>query len=419
MSKRKWIKAGILFALCLALLGSQTAWGTAITATPVPGWPEGPQIVDETGVLMEADTNTILYDKGMNQRMYPASITKVMTALVVLENCPDLQASVTFTETGIQEVRPDSANIQAQLGEQLTVEQCLYAALLSSANEVCSQLAEYVGGTKEHFVEMMNEKAAELGCLDTHFTNPNGLHDENHYTTAYDMALIMQAAIQNETFCTIDATQAYTIPATNKTAAPRNLSNHHAMLMEGNPSYYEGAFAGKTGNTAAAKDTLVTAAKRNGMTLICVVMRSDNGQVVADTINLMNYGFDQFQQLQISDPAQTRSGGFAVVPKTVTKEQVQIQETADPQNEDQILQTYQWQNTTVGSAVVEKEEPVSDLVEPVSPKTEEAPADSQENPESVFQNSSLSLLIIGALCILILLGLALIVIKLRRKDEKY
>ena len=188
MTKRKWIKAGFIFALCVSLLGSQAVSGAAIATNSISGWPQGPEIVDETGVLMDADTNTILYDKGMDQRMYPASTTKIMTALVVLENCQDLSATVTFTETGIQEVRSDSTNIQAQLGEELTVEQCLYAVLLASANEVSSQLAEYVSGSVDQFVALMNQKAQELGCKDTHFTNPHGLHDENHYTTAHDLA---------------------------------------------------------------------------------------------------------------------------------------------------------------------------------------------------------------------------------------
>lgn len=415
MQKRKRMKTGMLLVLCVSLLlGSQTVLGASISTNAISGWPQGPEIVDETGVLMDADTDTVLYDKGMNQRMYPASITKVMTALVVLENCPDLQATVTFTDTGVQEVRPDSANIQAQLGEELTVEQCLYAVLLSSANEVSSQLAEYVGGTKEHFVEMMNEKAQELRCKDTHFTNPNGLHDENHYTTAYDMALIMKAAIQNETFCAIDSTQSYTIPPTNKTSSARNLSNHHAMMMEGNPSYYEGTIAGKTGNTAAAKDTLVTAARREKRTLICVVMRSDNGQVVADTINLMNYGFDQFQNLKVSDPDLTQSGGYATVPKTVTKNQIEISETEDPSDAELRVQTYTWQNVQVGSAVVKEADPTPTP----APETKEAPSDNQNEPKPFFQDSTLSLIIIGALCLLILLGLALIIIKLRRKDKE-
>lgn len=414
MLKRKPFKTGILLTLCVSLLlSSQSVFGAAIATNSITGWPQGPEIADETGVLMDADTDTILYDKGMNQRMYPASITKVMTALVVLENCQDLQAVVTFTETGVQEVRPDSANIQAQLGEELTVEQCLYAVLLSSANEVSSQLAEYVGGTKEHFVEMMNEKAKELGCKDTHFTNPNGLHDENHYTTAYDMALIMKAAIQNETFCTIDSTQSYTIPPTNKTPSARNLSNHHAMMMEGNPSYYKGTIAGKTGNTAAAKDTLVTAAKREGMTLICVVMRSDNGQVVADTINLMNYGFDQFHKLEMSAPDLTQAGGYATVPKTVAKDQIQITETPDSSDEDLTAQTYEWQNVQVGSAIVKKAQPTPTP----ALESEKAPSDNENEPKPFFQDSTLSLIIIGALCLLILLGLTLIIVKLRHKDE--
>ena len=126
--RRKKIAAAL--ALCVSLLSSQSVLAAAITTNSITGWPQGPEIVDETGVLMEAETGTILYDKGMDQRMYPASTTKIMTALVVLENTEDLQTKVTFTETGTKEVTPDSANIQAQLGEELTVEQCLYASLL-------------------------------------------------------------------------------------------------------------------------------------------------------------------------------------------------------------------------------------------------------------------------------------------------
>lgn len=403
--RRKKIAAALV--LCVSLLSSPSLLAAAITTNSIAGWPQGPEIVDETGVLMEAETGTILYDKGMDQRMYPASTTKIMTALVVLENTEDLQTKITFTETGTKEVTPDSANIQAQLGEELTVEQCLYASLLASANEVSSQLAEFVGGTKEHFVEMMNLKAQELGCSDTHFTNPNGLPDENHYTTAHDLALIMQAAIQNETFREIESTQTYTIPATNKTATPRNLTNHHAMLVSGNPSYYEGAFAGKTGHTDAAKDTLVTAAEKNGMTLICVVLKSDNGQVVADTINLFNYGFEQFQRLPMTEKDETKSGGYAIVPKNITKDQVQVQENADG---ELIQQTYTWQNVQVGSAAVEKVTPT-----PTPQPEKKAPADTQEEPKPYLADSTLSLVIIGALCLLILIGLSAIVIKLKKK----
>ncbi len=414
MTKRKWIKAGFIFALCVSLLGSQAVSGAAIATNSISGWPQGPEIVDETGVLMDADTNTILYDKGMDQRMYPASTTKIMTALVVLENCQDLSATVTFTETGIQEVRSDSTNIQAQLGEELTVEQCLYAVLLASANEVSSQLAEYVSGSVDQFVALMNQKAQELGCKDTHFTNPHGLHDENHYTTAHDLALIMQEALKNETFCKINSTQSYTIPPTNVTPTARNLTNHHAMMVQGNPSYYEGTIAGKTGHTDAAKDTLVTAATKNDMTLICVVMRSDNGQVVADTINLMNYGFDQFQKLQMADSDLTESGGYATVPKTADKDQIQVQETADKTNTDLTVQTYEWQNVQVGSGVVKKADPTPTA----ALESEEAPSDNQQEPKPFFKDSTLSLIIIGALCLLILLGLALIIVKLKHKDKE-
>ena len=198
-----------------------------------------------------------------------------MTALLILENIKDLNEIITFTDVIIPDLEPGNSTIDAKVGEQLTVEQCLYAIMLASANEVCTQMAVRVAGTVSNFTAMMNKRAAELGCERAHFVNANGLPDPNHYTTAHDLARILAAAVANEDFCKISGAAKYTIPATNKTASPRNMTNTNALIAEGD-SHYEGVLlAGKTGHTEAARNTLVTAARRDNMTLIvlCCVLK--------------------------------------------------------------------------------------------------------------------------------------------------
>lgn len=162
----------------------------------------------------------------MDEAHYPASITKIMTTLLALEN-GNLSDMVTFSDDAINNT--EGSGIARDYGEQMTLEQCLYGVMLESANECAYAVAEHVGGTVENFVDMMNAKAKELGCTNTHFANPHGLQDENHYTTAHDMALIAQAAYQNETFRIIIGTKMYTIPPTNKHAEETVLRNHHDM----------------------------------------------------------------------------------------------------------------------------------------------------------------------------------------------
>ena len=169
-----------------------------IQSNNIPGWPQGPKIICETGIVMDLDTGEILYAKGIDEKRAPASITKIMTAMLAIEKVP-LDTKITFTNE-VNNIEPGSTHIGIKPGETLTMEESLYAILLGSANEVSSGVAEYIGGTVQNFVDMMNEKAKELGCKNTHFVNANGLYDDNHYTTARDMALIAKAAFQNETF---------------------------------------------------------------------------------------------------------------------------------------------------------------------------------------------------------------------------
>ena len=169
----------------------------SVSAQDFPsGWPSAPEISSASGVLMEASSGQVLFDKSMNEIRYPASTTKVMTALIILENIPDLNKNITFTDIILPDLAPGNSTINAQIGEVLTVEQCLYAIMLASANEVCTQMAVEVAGSVENFTAMMNAKAAEIGCTNTHFVNANGLPDPNHYTTAYDLALILREAVK-------------------------------------------------------------------------------------------------------------------------------------------------------------------------------------------------------------------------------
>lgn len=262
-------------------------------------WPTGPITGAESAIVMEVDTGAILYAKNIDERLYPASITKMMTGLLVMENC-NLSEVVTFSDTAINNTEWGSSRIGIQAGEELTVEQCLYGLLLGSANEVAYALAEHVGGDLETFVGMMNDKASELGCQNTHFCNASGLPDDQHYVSARDMAIIAREFFKNETLSLISGTYTYTIPTTNKVKEERPLDNHH-KLITGKKYAYDGIVGGKTGYTSVARQTLVTCAQRNGMRLICVVMKDESPYQFLDSIDLLDYGFEHFQKLAIAD----------------------------------------------------------------------------------------------------------------------
>ena len=297
MLKNRWKKAACLI---LTIISAVCLGKTDVKAADY--WPDAPETLSPSVILMEESTGTILYEKNSDEAHYPASITKIMTTLLALEN-GNLSDMVTFSDDAINNT--EGSGIARDYGEQMTLEQCLYGVMLESANECAYAVAEHVGGTVENFVDMMNAKAKELGCTNTHFANPHGLQDENHYTTAHDMALIAQAAYQNETFRIIIGTKMYTIPPTNKHAEETVLRNHHDMLCtyhNANRKYlYPYCVGGKTGYTATANSTLVTYAEKDGMTLICVVMNTQSPNQFIDTVNLFDYAFDNFQVLNVSE----------------------------------------------------------------------------------------------------------------------
>lgn len=335
-----------------------------IDTNSIENWPQGPELYSETAILMEAETGTILYNKGMNEKRYPASITKIMTAMLALEHCT-LDEQVVFTEACLQDQVAGSGNIAMQVGEILTMEECLLACMVRSANDVATQIAEHVGGTVDNFVDMMNQKAQELGCQNTHFVNASGMPDDNHYSTAYDMALIFREAIKNEDFVRIIGTQSFSIGPTNMNSEVRSFSSHHALVAQSAPECYEGCFGGKTGVTDAAKNTLVSGATRNGMTLIAVAFRAEPGEVVYDHTQLFNYGFDNFQKVAVE-------GGSVVLPNGVDVSSLQLVETTE--NNITTKQYYYAENYYVGNATIVIPTPTPEAIvtdEPEQTQTEE------------------------------------------------
>ncbi len=287
---RKPIKIHI--AILLLMLLSISFYNHPAFAADSP-----PQIVSESAVLMDAKTGQVLYEKNMHMKLYPASITKILTVLLGIENSR-LQDTITMSHGAVFSIPRGASHIALDEGEQITMEQALMAAMLPSANDASNGIAEHVSGSVASFAGLMNQRAREAGAINSHFVNPHGLPDEAHVSTAYDMAMITRAAIQNDTFRKILGTVRYTIPPSNKQKEARDLWSEHRMLTT-NRFYYEGVIGGKTGYTQVSQNTLVTVAQRGERELIVVAMKSQGYNVYNDTIALFDYGFDQFSETSI------------------------------------------------------------------------------------------------------------------------
>ena len=313
MKKYPFLSLILLFALSMSLLP---------VSAVVPGQ-EDLDLFCTHAVLLDANHGEILYDMKATEKAYPASITKIMTALLVLEAIEygqlSLDTPITTGETRMQGVTQSYVNANLKLGEVLTVEELLYLTLIPSYADACNVLAVAVDGTIEDFVDHMNRKASELGCQNTHFTNPVGIHNENHYSTAYDLALILKAALEYDTYLEISKVPKYTLHATDM-SGPREMYNTNALVSTWRYSgyIYEKCIAGKTGNTDEAGRCLAAAAEDGDEVLISVILGSGPMEVPGDTElrqgqfreskRLLEYGFNNFQRVTItkdSEPVET------------------------------------------------------------------------------------------------------------------
>ena len=252
---------------------------------------------------MDAGTGSILYAKNIDEHEYPASITKVLTSLIALKY-GNLSDKVTFSNDCISFMQPGDSSVGLKEGNVISLEQALYATLLASANEAAYAVAENVGKNAGHeydwFIQQMNEECKSLGGKNSNFVNANGLHDDNHYTCARDMALIGREIWRYPEFLKICQEQSYKIPASD-TTEEHVFPQHHKMLIKENKNYYQYVVAGKTGYTSNALSTLITLADNGNMKLVCVVLRTHGVNIYPDTKNLFEYAFNNFQKIQVAD----------------------------------------------------------------------------------------------------------------------
>lgn len=269
-----------------------------VQSNNVENWPTGPVVSAESAILIEAGTGAVLYEKNIHEKQYPASTTKILTTLIAAEQSK-LDEIVEFSHDAVFSVPRDSNHIAMDEGEALSMEDCLNAILIRSANEVCNAVAEHIAGSVEAFADKMNERAEELGCLNSHFVNPNGLPDDNHYTTAYDLAQIGRAFFANEMLCRIStSTRLHILPTERQPDEKIEVSSN--QLLPGGKYAYEYLVGTKTGYTSVARSALVSCAEKNGMKLICVVLNDESPFQYEDTIALFEYGFSNFDKINIS-----------------------------------------------------------------------------------------------------------------------
>lgn len=282
------LKKLLLLFLVLGIVSSPVS---CVLASSKP-----PNLQSRSAILMESKTQKILFGKDENEKMYPASTTKIVTAILTLENC-NLDDMVTVSYDAVMSIPDGYSSAFLQVGEQLTVEQLLQLLLVYSANDAANTLAEHVGGSVESFVSMMNTKVHELGLNHTHFTNAFGMHDDNHYTTAQDLAIIMKYCVQNEDFRRLSGKASCAIPATNK-YGPRRFTSTNDLIVPNNKHYDPNLTCGKTGYTSQAGDCLVSCSYQNNLELICVIL---GGKTIADvstrfseTKALYQFGYENY-----------------------------------------------------------------------------------------------------------------------------
>ena len=273
----------ILFLTILIILNCNFVLATNETTNQL-------SISAESAFLIDNNTNKVLYNKNENQKMYPASTTKILTAIIVLENC-NLNDTATASYNAVMSIPEGYSVANIQIDEQFTIEQLLELLLVHSANDAANVLAEHVGGSIDSFVAMMNTKVNELGLSNSHFTNAYGKHDDNHYTTAHDLAYIMKYCLKNETFRKIAGQASCAIPATNKYGT-RTYNSTNELLIPGSSYYYKYLTAGKTGYTSQAKECLVSSSYQNDLELICVTLGSNNR--FSDTRKIYEYGYSNY-----------------------------------------------------------------------------------------------------------------------------
>lgn len=382
-----------------------------------------PSVTADSAVLIDAATGTILYSKNMNSAYPPASTTKVMTALITIENM-NLNEIVTVSK---KTPYVDGSKIGLFEGEQLKAKDLLYGLLLLSGNDCAEALAEHISGSTENFAKLMTKRAKELGCENTNFTNPHGLYDENHKTSAKDLALILREAMKHPEFREIASTYSYKIPPTNKHPEGINLGNENMLINKNSKYYYKEAEAGKTGYTVQSRFSYVASASKDGHRLILALVHSNTKTYYEDSKNLFNYGFDNFELLPLfkkGDIVTTLSLNNLNVPLAAAEDYYYVREKGSDVNpEYKILETdLKNKSFKKGDSIAEASITLSDkalpslkLVSTVDYENKHVSNNIIISKKYYSKSTIYALVILSTVCII---TVAILIIKNRRKKSK-
>ena len=444
------MKQKIKQLLCF-LLASQLF---LITAYAKPDWPSDTGIQAEAGIVIDAESGAVIFGQNIHSAYPPASITKILTALIVLENC-ELDETVTFSETAMNSVEADSGNkLSLVAGDQMSVEDALYALLLISVNQAANALAEHVAGDIPSFVEMMNARIEELGCRNSHFDNPSGLNGDTQNVSAYDMALIAQAAYQNETMLKISSDLTHKIgPTTNNPEGVSFRTEHRLLYTDDSSSefYYPAAVAGKTGYLVKAGNTLVTYAEQDGRKLISVILKGSPRQYFIDAKNLLEFGFRSFHNIEIctresryvtgdglinldgtdyrSSDLMIEPGRFITLPETADFDAAEIQIGAIPEGTEHPANalaqlTYTYNERVIGTAFLMTKEMPAETDTPDNsgiPDTETidtaAPTQNDQADSNGSERPKANILMVLVIVVILLAVAAVLWILHSRKKE--
>lgn len=405
------------------------AYELPVQTNELKDWPEGPGTYGDAAIVMDADSGAILYAKNIDKHEYPASITKVLTALLAFQY-GDMSSQVTVSEQALASLGSGYASIGLKAGNVITLEQAVYAMLLASANEAAYAVGETVaagqGQGYDWFIGQMNEKCRELGGANSNFINTNGVFDENHFTCARDMALIGKALFDYPMFFQVCQTQQYTIPA-SETVEEHVFQQKHHMLIQGNQDFYEYAAAGKTGYTTEAENTLITLADNGERRLVCVVLRTYGGHPYTDTRALLDYGFGNFQKVLLEDHdedmefSRIADGAYVMLPEKVPFEKLDREVVPYEDGTDDAAVNYFYKDMPVGTCEVTLSENYynkekKDDEEEIEAEEEkpEPVEDKKDNGERYKAAAAIGAAIILAVCAVI----AVIVTNISRKRKE-
>lgn len=404
-----------------------------IQTNELTGWPEGPGTYGEAAIVMEVGTGAILYAKNIDAHYYPASITKILTTLVALEN-GKLDDKVTFSADSLSFLEWDDAAIGMKEGNVITLEQALYAVLLASANEVSYAVGESVGKNAGHdyswFIEQMNTRCRELGGMNSHFVNPHGLHNDDHYTCARDMALISRELFKFPEAFTIMQSMQYEIKK-SKTTEEHVFQQNHKMFYMDNPYYWEYVIGGKTGFTDQAHNTLITMTDNGDMQLVCVVLKTEGVNVYSDTRALCDYVYNNFKKVEVKNLEkfeeidkilEQEGSGYVVLPEGVGFEKLDLEIIPDTESDGEADLVYSYEGNPVGiaraglnSSYMEEEE-----TEPEKkPEVKDSSKEKEEKKEEKSVKDKIMLAAaVGTLILLVIILIEYIIMSKRARKRK-